>query len=251
MPIKLIRSLTHPHVKHLVKLKGDKSYRQEQGRLIISPGKVIKQLSRETKIFSLLASQPEHLEGVQAETKILTTDDILRKITGLASPCDMVAEVPLPPFRSLDSSDHLLVLDRLTDPGNMGNLMRTALALGWDGVFVVEGSVDPFNDKVVRAAKGAHFSLPLAMGSPQEALELFQRAKLTPLVADLAGAPVETLSIKGKIALILSNESEGPTPLFAKAAEAVTIAMTGAIESLNVASAGAILLFCLRPLNTC
>ncbi|MBS0628210.1 MAG: RNA methyltransferase, partial [Verrucomicrobia bacterium] len=157
--IKTITSLQHPLVKDLVRLRKDKSFRRKQGKVLITGCKQIKEL---------LAS------GVLVETLILESDfsfsssipivrvtkEILKKISGLEEPEPMAAVVVLPSFCDLSKVSYLLVLDGIADPGNLGTLLRTAWALGWEGVYLTENSCDPFNEKALRAAKGATFFLP-------------------------------------------------------------------------------------------
>jgi TrmH family RNA methyltransferase len=135
------------------------------------------------------------------------------------------------------------VLDRISDPGNLGTLLRTALALGWEGAFLTPHSADPFNDKAIRASKGACFFLPLQEGSYEELEELLKENQITAYVADLKGTSLPNLKVKHPLALILGNESLGPSAWAKQHGSAISIPMKKDVESLNVASAGAILMY--------
>ncbi|GIL51885.1 hypothetical protein Vafri_7793, partial [Volvox africanus] len=79
----------------------------------------------------------------------------------------------------------LLVLDGVQDPGNLGTLARSALAFGWGGLFLLHGCCDPFNEKAVRASRGALLRLPLAAGSLEELRDAAREAELLLLSADM------------------------------------------------------------------
>ena len=91
----------------------------------------------------------------------------MRKLTGLDTvPASiLVAEVEAPrlhlPANPPPAGYRLLVLDGVQDPGNVGTLLRTALALGWDGAALLPGCAEPFSDKCLRASRAAAFRLPV------------------------------------------------------------------------------------------
>src|SRR6185295_12199026 len=96
-------------------------------------------------------------------------------------------------------------------------------------------SCDPFNEKAIRAARGAHFRLPLAMGSYEDLKRIVKENNLDPLVADLEGStPSELSKNKGKL-LVLGNEANGASAEIQQFCSKVTIPMPGEMESLNVA----------------
>ncbi|GIM15690.1 hypothetical protein Vretimale_18435, partial [Volvox reticuliferus] len=93
--------------------------------------------------------------------------------------------LPTSATTSVVSPVRLLVLDGVQDPGNLGTLARSALAFGWGGLFLLHGCCDPFNDKAVRASRGALLRLPLAAGSLEELREAAREAGLLLLSADM------------------------------------------------------------------
>lgn len=240
-----ITSLQHPIVKRFVKLREDKSLRQEEQSVLISGVKLISEISQHTPLKRLICAHS--FPDLHAQEIYHATPEILKKITGVQNPEGIAAEVALPAPADLKNSTRLLILDKLSDPGNVGTLLRTALALGWDGAFLTLGTADPFNEKAIRAAKGATFRLPLKTGS-WEALNPLLSERRT-FVADLQGEPPPSCPHSQPIALILGNESHGPS-IHAKGS-LISIPMTPLMESLNVASAGAILMHSLttQPIN--
>ena len=235
-----ITSAQHPLVKRLVKLRTDKSARLEENTVLVVGEKLVEELSRHLTLKTLITDRPyPHLS---AQEVVEATPEILKKITGLAAPEGVAAEVPLPPPADLSSTRYLLILDGVSDPGNVGTLLRTALALGWDGVFLLPGSADPFNEKALRAAKGATFRLPICSGEIDLLKKICKGKKL--FVADLQGQPPSALS--APLALVLGSESHGPSPVIREMAAPLAIPMSGSMESLNVATAGGILMYNLR-----
>lgn len=239
-PIK-ITSAQHPIVKRFVKLRQDKSFRIEEKSVVIVGKHLVKEISCHFPIKTLIIDHD--FPGISAENTFLATPEILKKITSLAQPEGIAAEVALPKPGLLKGKKNILVLDRISDPGNLGTLLRTALALGWEGAFLTPNSADPFNDKAIRASKGACFFLPLQEGSYEELEELLKENQLKPYVADLQGTSLSDLKVKHPLALILGNESLGPSAWSKEQGTAVSIPMKKDVESLNVASAGAILMY--------
>jgi len=142
----------------------------------------------------------------------------------------------------------ILVLDAVQDPGNVGTLVRAASAFDLDGVVALDGTVDPWSPKVVRAAAGALFHRPVVQAS-FEAWEASRGERGLPtLVADPAGLPVDDARVARIVgdrrwALLVGNEGRGARPEAVRSAAAsVAISIPGPAESLNVAVAGSILL---------
>lgn len=233
MLTKKIDSLQHPLVKRWVKLRTERSYREETQAVLVVGKKIIKEIP--TKV--LISNKPG------PDVEYLVTDEILKKITGLNQPDGFAAEVILPKPQLLFGLKHILILDRISDPGNLGTLLRTALALNWEGVIVTPDTVDLFNDKALRAAKGATFRLPYTCMTHEEIADFLHKNGFHAFTADIEGEVLGRVPFKTPIALILSNESKGPTHSIGKK---ITIPMSKSAESLNVASAGAILLYSMR-----
>lgn len=179
-------------------------------------------------------------ENLKAETTLIVTQEILEKISGTKTPEPYLAEIPFPTSFSLKGKTKLLALDGVSDPGNVGTLIRTALALGFEGVFLTSGSADPFNDKALRASKGAALHLPIQIGTKEELMTLIDENQLTPYVADSKGTTDSTFTIP--LILILGSEAHGPSAKLKSRGTLISIPMSGQTESLNVAVAGGILM---------
>jgi len=141
----------------------------------------------------------------------------------------------------------VLVLDAVQDPGNVGTILRTALALGAGGVIALKGSAELHNPKVMRGSMGALFRLPAFSASTGELIQWTADGGVDLWVTDPAGEPLRTLATRRSappIALALGNEGAGVSPdLAARAARRVGIPLMSDSESLNVAVAAGILLY--------
>jgi TrmH family RNA methyltransferase len=137
----------------------------------------------------------------------------------------------------------VLVLDAVQDPGNFGTLARTAEALGAAGVVALPGTVDPWNPKSVRAAMGSSFRLPI-VAAEWDALAPWLAARGFRTLAAAAGGDPLSDPRPARAALVLGNEGAGVSEATrARADGTVGIPIRGRAESLNVAAAGAILMY--------
>ncbi len=142
----------------------------------------------------------------------------------------------------------LLVLDAINDPGNLGTILRSALAADVDEVLLAPGCADPLGPKVVRAASGAHFHLPVHAGLDWDIVK--RRLAGAPAVRQVlvaeAGSSLcyDTVDLTQRTALLIGNESHG-TSYQAQAlmTGAISIPMWNQIESLNAAVAASVILF--------
>lgn len=246
--MKRITSGNHPLVKHLVKLRQNRDYRYEHQSLVVEGVKPVEELGRHAR-FKLIVTYNEAMIpiGAEADEILLVNDGVMKKVSGMQSPEGLVVEIDMPKPVSLQGMKYILALDGVSDPGNVGSLLRTALALGWEGAFILNDSCDPFNDKALRSARGATFRLPLCWGNFDQLKELVSGSQLTPLVADISGKELSELISDKPTLLVMGNEAHGPTSEIKDFCQAITIAMPGSMESLNVSVAGGIMMYALRP----
>jgi RNA methyltransferase, TrmH family len=142
----------------------------------------------------------------------------------------------------------LLALDALADPGNLGTILRSALAADADEALLSPGCADPFAPKVVRAGAGAHFHLPIRVGLAWD--EIAQRFAGAPtvndvLVAEASGQTAyDEVDMAQRVALIIGNEAHGVSREAAKlATKRISIPMWNKVESLNAGIAASVILF--------
>ena len=172
----------------------------------------------------------------------------LAEVADTVSPQGLLAvvEIPRRGWEDLPAGD-LLVLDGVQDPGNLGTLLRTAEAMGVAGAVTLEGTVDPWNPKVVRASAGSVFRLPVVAASREGVADRLRADGWRVWAADAGGEPLPRgqapPAVAGRLALVLGNEGAGVSPeLLAAADRRVSVRLAGDVESLNVAVAAAILM---------
>lgn len=172
---------------------------------------------------------------VQAASRVVTSQGIVA-----------VARRPAPADEAvLDARDLLLlVADGIQDPGNLGTMVRTAVAAGATAVAVTEGTADPYQPKALRATMGAGFRLPLLeIAGPALRAALTARA-VRVLVADARGPVNYTEApMAPPVAIVIGNEAAGPDPAWAVTGTHVRIPLFGPVESLNAAVAAGVLLY--------
>lgn len=244
---KQISSLQHPCIKHLAHLRLNSDYRYEHKSVVLEGIKMIREIAPTHEIKTLLAYDETLIPpGVKAKDVLIVDEAIMKKASGMQTPEGLLAEVAMPPFSKLEQARFVVALDHVSDPGNLGAILRTALAFGWDGVFLIGDGCDPYNEKALRAARGATFKLPMRMGSWKEFDALATKLGVKPIAADIGGEPLTETQKLSSCVLVLGNEAHGPSPEVLCRCNKVTIPMSGPMESLNVAVAGGILMYLLR-----
>jgi TrmH family RNA methyltransferase len=168
-------------------------------------------------------------------------DGVLERVASTQSPQPLLAVVSLPDrsLADLVEPTFVVVADRLADPGNAGTIMRSAEAAGADAVVLTPGSVDLYNPKVVRAAAGALFHLPVFVATIDEVRALGLRTVAT---SSHQGHAYTEVDLKVPVALVVGNEAHGVAD-DAPVDEWITIPHAGRAESLNVAMATTVLCF--------
>jgi len=138
---------------------------------------------------------------------------------------------------------NFLVLDTLQDPGNVGTLIRTAAACGFDYIYLLD-SVKPTNSKLVRSSVGTIFKSKVISLSKQEFISLSKEWDLNLLVADMNGENIFNFNNEEIIGLVLGNEGNGVSKELRQICnKTVKIPMKEGVESLNVAVSGAVIMY--------
>lgn len=147
---------------------------------------------------------------------------------------------------TLKENGFILILNRITDPGNLGTIVRSAAAAGCDGILLEKGCVDLYNPKVIRATMGTVAKIPIFENLEfTEITDFITRQNIHAYIADMNKAkPYDALSVNEKTAVILGNEGNGIDEHWRSLGfDGVYIPMSNGVESLNVAMAAGIIAF--------
>lgn len=239
-----IDSLTNAQVKRWVSLHTPKG-RTEAGAFLVEGEHLVIEALKTGWIKKLLIREGfdnpyPNLLAVHLSTPVF------KKVSQLESLGWIMAECTLPPSVSISGS-RFLVADRIQDPGNLGTILRIAVAFGFDQVICSPDCVDLTNDKVIRSTQGALFHVPVVRGELPELLTTLQSNGIT-LYATAADGEVALSEAppQDRVALILGNEGSGVSAsLMALADHRLKIEMS-AFESLNVAIAAGIVAYHFR-----
>ena len=182
------------------------------------------------------------LNGISHDTIELKD---LKEIADTNNPQGIIAVVNIKKYldsKLTDTNENYVILDKISDPGNLGTILRTCAWYGINQIVLMPDSVDPFNLKCLRSAMGAHFSFNYINYSDYDKIISFlEKNSYNILCSNLNGSDVSKISVKGKWALVLGSEAHGTNPLFEKFNN-ITISKKGSIDSLNVSVATGILL---------
>lgn len=180
-----------------------------------------------------------------ASRTVVLPDDLFASLSGLESPAGIGFLIEPQSSPALLPGAPSVVLDRVQDAGNVGSILRSASALGFNQVLALEGTAALWSPKVLRAGMGAHFGLTLVEGLAAQDLDALR----LPL---LAGSSHAQLSLDGAAlpypcAWVFGHEGQGvASGLLSRCALRLRIPQPGGEESLNVAAAAAICLYATR-----
>jgi len=248
-----ITSLQNERVKHLVKLRDDRRQRQRD-RLLLVEGRDEINLAiaaghspRTIITCPQLASVPAIPLG--ASELLTVSAPVFEKVSYRDNPDGWLALFPLPQ-RSLTEIrwgrvPFALVAEAVEKPGNLGAILRTCDAAGVDALLVSDPRVDLYNPNVVRASRGTLFSVPIVQAAGQEVFDLLKAQGLRILAATPTAAHVYTdVDMRGPLAIAVGTEDEGLTDFWLERADSrVRIPMLGKVNSLNVSTAAALLIY--------
>lgn len=249
-----IESKENPKMKLLRKLS-ERKHRQSEGLTVIEGLRSVEQLLETDAGIRFVVLSEDQSARYDALSRLIASDQIFvvkRSIfahvadTVHAQGILAVVEIPVPDRSALLSGQlsRLLLVDRVQDPGNLGTLIRSADAAGFDAVLYTSGTVEPFAPKVNRASMGANLYVPLFSVSEEELSTLTQRYRMYATVLRDGSVPYNEVDYASGYMLAVGNEANGLSDArMAQAAQCIHIPMFGHQESLNVAIAGSVVMF--------
>lgn len=219
--------------------------RDELGLFAVEGAKMIRDaFSAGVKLERLFVAEDKaaEFEGVWAGETYLLTPQLAARLSGTLAPQGAVAAVRMPqPATLADAGGFAVVLDGVTDPGNLGTIVRTCAAFGVKSLFLRD-CCDIYNPKCVRSSMSGIFHVKTTKITRAEFTD-FAESGYRIVIADMGGADVETFVPGGKILLVLGSEAHGVSAEIRALSSAAVSVKIGGVESLNVAAAAAILIY--------
>lgn len=229
-----INSRQNDKIKDLVKLSNLK-FSKEQ-KLFKIEGFHALEMALEAGVVKAIYTTKE-LKEVGEITQFIISKEIMEKVSAAKSPQGVIAVCEYKEPKPI-SSNKVLYLDEVSDPGNVGTLLRTALAFGYKDV-IIGGGCSEYNEKVLQSTQGAIFKLNIVHDLD---LALLKDYKI--LATEIKGSvDLETVKTTEKHVLVLGNEAHGVQEKILKLADKRIRIDIHDIESLNVAVAGAIAMY--------
>lgn len=241
----MITSTKNDTIKQWIKLH-KKKYRDQTGQFLLEGDHLVEEaLASDWDIDQLIVREDRQGEAwLTAYPTTVVNDQVFKALADTASPQGVMAVVKMRAYEA-NQFKKILVLDNVQDPGNVGTMIRTADAFNYDGIILGEGTVDLFNDKVIRSTQGSFFHLPVVKANLTTLLPDLQARGVTMITSTLEEAlPLEAVTVPECCAVIVGNEGSGVQSELQQLSDVrVKIPITGRAESLNVGVAAGILLY--------
>lgn len=249
----MITSTSNPQVKNLQQLAKKARARNEQDVFLVEGMKMFQEAPAE-KIQKIYVSKSLFEEKGQAFLKGLEyeilEDHVFSAASDTKTPQGILCVVKQYHYRLDDMIGkpypHLMLLENLQDPGNLGTIMRTAEGAGVDGVILSRTSVDLYNPKTIRSTMGSIYRMPfLYVDSLEEVLPVLKKRGIHTYAAHLKGKNCyDQEDYRSGCAFFIGNEGNGLTEELSRQADTwIRIPMHGKLESLNAAVAASILMY--------
>lgn len=255
--MELITSLTNAKVKMAISLQ-QKKYRDKNKLFLLEGIRNAEMMIAKNVEISMCFVTAKAINNERAKLLLekLTCpcyevpEHIYQKISDTQTPQGLMLIIPRHTLELTDIAKReglYLILDRLQDPGNIGTLIRTADAMGVKAIICLNGTADIYSPKVVRSAMGSLFNLPIITKLSEENLINYcqqQNLSLYATALDDTAKASWDIAYPKSCAVILGNEANGVSNnLLEKCKAKVYIPMLGDAESLNVANAGAMIMY--------
>lgn len=246
----MITSRANPQVKYVRRLMSDRRYRAAERAFVVEGTRWLRDLAAAGIVPRALFATDAWLSSNEGRALVArlgaavpVTEEIMAAMSDTESPPGALAVVDHNPAPWPAAPTFLLILDAVSNPGNLGAILRAASAAGAQGVLLGPGSVDATNPKVVRGSMGAVLRLPVRAADWPEIAELAAGLDVW-LAAARDGVAYTAVDWRRPAALLIGGEAHGAGAAAERLATGrVTIPMRDATESLNAAVAAGILLF--------
>ena len=241
----ILTSKNNPLIKETASLK-EKKGRKEHGLFLVEGVKMCKEVQRsglETERFFVA----ESYQGTPfpEEQTVVVSDALLPVLSDEKTPQKVVCRVKIPKNTPVSPQGACLILDGVSDPSNIGAIIRTANAAGYNEIYLTPDCADIYSPKSVRASMSGVFFVKPYIATREEIVSLL--GDIPVIVADMSGENAFTFSAPKKFALVIGNEGNGVSEIMRKAAQkTVKIPMSTTQESLNASVSAGILMYLLK-----
>lgn len=249
--IDLITSDKNDFIKRVLKLKTKKE-RDKSNLFYVEGERFVSEIPPSIKIHKYIISsefQKKDFYTYDDTACLIVSENVFKKISDTMNPQGIIAICEKPRYSlNIDAevNNFFVVLDRISDPGNLGTIIRTAEALGSNGIFLSSHCVDVYNPKVLRSTMGSVFHTPIYTDLDlTELLEKFTKRNIKIISTHLNGdkSPSE-VNLSSSVAILIGNEANGILDEYVNKSDfLVKIPMLGKVNSLNASMSSAILFY--------
>lgn len=253
--MKRIQSLDNENIKKIRSLSV-KKYREQFGLCKVEGEKVVREALSIGRVKTLIIGETHEadfkdlVERYDAIT-IIVSNEVLNSLSSEVTNQGIMAVIETNRVREINTKNNLLVLDHLQDPGNLGTIIRSAVASGHNDIILID-SVDPYNDKTLRSTTGTIFYPNFVKMKREEFIEFAVQNNLNILLADMGGQNLYDGSIDfgAPYALVIGSEGQGVSPeIRGLKHKTISIPMEKMVESLNAGVSASIIMFNLKNKN--
>lgn len=240
----VITSKSNPIIKEITKLN-DKKYRREVGSYLVEGIKPVDEcIAAGCEIEKIVCTEKL---AEYYDNSIVVSEDVFGAMSSEKTPQGVIAVVKIPQNSLKRPQNSCILLDRLQDPGNLGTIIRTANAVGYREIYLIN-CTDAYSPKAVRASMSGIFFTEIYQGSEEEILNVLSSIPL--ISADMLGENIFEFEPPSKFCLCIGNEGSGISDIIkSKSNYKVKIPMSETCESLNAAVSAGIAMYVLKERN--
>ena len=238
----LITSLDNKKIKKYASLKNSKE-RYLEKLFLVEGMHLCEEAYKNNLLVDILVLENNELNFNYDKEITYVTNNILKKVSNLTNPTNVIGICKMMDKKEI-TGNHILLLDDVGDPGNIGTIIRSSKAFNVNTIFLSTNSVDIYNDKVLRSTQGMLFNMNIIYADLEEVIPKLHSDGYTILGTDVkTGSDVRDIKVN-KYALIMGNEGHGVSKSLKEMCDKnLYIKMNKDCESLNVAVATSILLY--------
>lgn len=234
----IITSTSNAIIKELMKLKQTK-YRNVAHCYLVEGEHLVEEAIKAGQVELIVSTK----ESTYPNT-LQVSKEVMDKLAFTKTPQSIMAKCKMQLENEIIAGDRYLLLDDLQDPGNIGTLIRTALALEIHQVILSPHCVDIYNDKVLRSMQGANFHISCIYQELEKSIQQLKQQGVFVVGSALEnGVDITSINKTKKMAIIVGNEGNGMNSQILSMCDAVGYIPITTIESLNVAIAGSIMMY--------